>query len=101
MISNVMVYFLYLFCTMHFCRFLLFTIFPYQLKVYVCSTGLRPLHYAAWQGHTKTTEMLLHKGSSVDRPALEGNTPLHLACEHGHFDVVSALTKALHTLNLE
>lgn len=53
-------------------------------------TGLRPLHYAAWQGHTKPAEALLCQGSSVDKPAVDGNTPLHLACEHGHFDVVSS-----------
>jgi ankyrin repeat protein len=52
---------------------------------------MRALHYASWQGKDQSVDFLLLKGSSPKDPAIDGNTPLHLACEHGHFDVVSAL----------
>ena len=39
--------------------------------------------------------MLLEWGSSANDSAQDGNTPLHLACEHGHFDVVCTKHKLL------
>lgn len=50
--------------------------------------GLRPLHYAAWLGKDQPVQLLLHCGSCVNEPASDGTTPLHMACEHGHIDVV-------------
>ena len=50
---------------------------------------MRPLHYGAWQGHDGLVELLLLHGSDVNQSASDGNTPLHLASEHGHFCVVS------------
>jgi len=47
-----------------------------------------PLHYAAWQGKMEPVHILLHWKSPSNEPALGGETPLHLACQHGHFDVV-------------
>ncbi|KAK2149384.1 hypothetical protein LSH36_454g01021 [Paralvinella palmiformis] len=54
--------------------------------------GMRPLHYAAWQGKEITTvSLLLKEGSSANEPAQNGTTPLHLACEHGHLSVFGLL----------
>ena len=50
---------------------------------------MRPLHYAAWQGCDAQVELLLRHGSSVSDAAIDGNTPLHLAAEHGQHAVVS------------
>lgn len=50
---------------------------------------MRPLHYAAWQGKAEPMKMLLKSGSSVNGQSDEGQIPLHLAAQHGHYDVVS------------
>lgn len=50
--------------------------------------GMRPLHYAAWQGKKEPMKMVLKAGSSVNIPSDEGQIPLHLAAQHGHYDVV-------------
>lgn len=52
------------------------------------SAGMRPLHYAAWQGKKEPMKMVLKAGSSVNIPSDEGQIPLHLAAQHGHYDVV-------------
>lgn len=54
----------------------------------VCA-GMRPLHYAAWQGKAEPMKMLLKSGSSVNGQSDEGQIPLHLSAQHGHYDVVS------------
>ncbi|KAL2086426.1 hypothetical protein ACEWY4_017485 [Coilia grayii] len=48
--------------------------------------GMRPLHYAAWQGKTEPMKMLLKAGSSVNSQSEEGQIPLHLSSQHGHYD---------------
>ncbi|PWA21303.1 hypothetical protein CCH79_00018445 [Gambusia affinis] len=48
--------------------------------------GMRPLHYAAWQGKTEPMKMLLKAGSSVNGQSDEGQIPLHLSAQHGHYD---------------
>lgn len=50
---------------------------------------MRPLHYAAWQGKSEPMKLLLKSGSSVNGQSDEGQIPLHLAAQHGHYDVVS------------
>lgn len=58
--------------------------------------GMRPLHYAAWQGKGESVLTLLRAGSSVNSWSLDGHTPLHLAAQYGHYQVVSLLVlKAL------
>ena len=52
-------------------------------------TGMRPIHYAAWQGNIDPVGILLRASSSANEPSYEGMTPLHLASEHGHYEVVS------------
>src|SRR4029434_4449622 len=53
---------------------------------------MRPLHYAAWQGKTEPMKMLLKAGSSVNSQSEEGQIPLHLSSQHGHYDGVSTHT---------
>lgn len=50
---------------------------------------MRPLHYAAWQGKTEPMKMLLKAGSSVNGQSEEGQIPLHLSAQHGHYDGVT------------
>lgn len=61
-------------------------------RAHCCSScspvGMRPLHYAAWQGKKEPMKMVLKAGSSVNIPSDEGQIPLHLAAQHGHYDVV-------------
>ncbi|KAG8506402.1 Caskin-1 [Galemys pyrenaicus] len=52
--------------------------------------GMRPLHYAAWQGRKEPMKLVLKAGSAVNVPSDEGHIPLHLAAQHGHYDVVRA-----------
>lgn len=51
--------------------------------------GMRPLHYAAWQGKAESVLMLLRSGASVNGVSLDGHIPLHLAAQYGHYEVVS------------
>jgi ankyrin repeat protein len=54
--------------------------------------GATPLLHAAKHGHAQLAELLLQAGASSSpqlHPSL--NMPLHLACLHGHLDVVRAL----------
>lgn len=55
---------------------------------------MRPLHYAAWQGKADSVLMLLRAGASVNGASQDGQIPLHLAAQYGHYDVVST---ALHS----
>lgn len=53
-------------------------------------SGMIPLHYAAWQGKLEPVHILLNWKSPCNEQAVGGETPLHLACQHGHFDVVGS-----------
>lgn len=67
---------------------------PY-LHIDVLSAGMIALHYATWQGLAQPVQMLLHSGSPVNEQALSGETPLHLAAQHGHYDVVGVFMNIL------
>lgn len=69
-------------------------------SVHVCE-GMRPLHYAAWQGKAEPMKMLLKSGSSVNGQSDEGQIPLHLSAQHGHYDVVSSTAPFLHQTELK
>ena len=51
---------------------------------------MRAIHYACWQGNVDPVAMLLKAGSDANEATYDGKTPLHWACEHGHYDVVSS-----------
>lgn len=62
----------------------------------VCTcAGMRPLHYAAWQGKADSVLMLLRSGASVNGISLDGHIPLHLAAQYGHYEVVSLPTNTV------
>ncbi len=56
------------------------------------SLGMRPLHYAAWQGKADSVLLLLRAGASVNSPSHDGQIPLHLSAQYGHYEVVSTHT---------
>uniref|UniRef100_A0A0L8GHC2 Uncharacterized protein n=1 Tax=Octopus bimaculoides TaxID=37653 RepID=A0A0L8GHC2_OCTBM len=61
-------------------------------SIFVLSVaGMIALHYAAWQGKVEPVRLLLEHGSPVDEKADDGGTALHLASQHGHYDVVNML----------
>lgn len=64
------------------------------LYVYIISTvaGMRPLHYAAWQGKADSVLMLLRAGASVNGASQDGQIPLHLSAQYGHYEVVCSLS---------
>ncbi|XP_033117767.1 uncharacterized protein LOC117117549 isoform X2 [Anneissia japonica] len=53
--------------------------------------GMRPIHYAAWQGKLEPVVLLLKAGASPDDVSLEGDTPLHLASQYGSVQVAKIL----------
>lgn len=61
----------------------------YSVSCCVTSAGMRPLHYAAWQGKAESVLMLLRSGASVNGVSQDGHIPLHLAAQYGHYEVVS------------
>lgn len=52
-------------------------------------SGMRPLHYAAWQGRVEPVRMLLRASATVNMASLDGQIPLHLSAQYGHYEVVS------------
>ena len=52
------------------------------------SAGMRPLHYAAWQGRLEPVKLLLRASAAVNVASLDGQIPLHLAAQYGHYEVV-------------
>ena len=50
--------------------------------------GMRPLHYAAWQGRLEPVRLLLRASAAVNAASLDGQIPLHLAAQYGHYEVV-------------
>ena len=62
------------------------------------SVGMRPLHYAAWQGKADSVLLLLRAGASVNSSSHDGQIPLHLSAQYGHYEVVGTHTHThIHT----
>ncbi|KAL3192205.1 hypothetical protein MRX96_059185 [Rhipicephalus microplus] len=57
----------------------------------MCTNGEIPLHFAAREGHLRTTKLLLEDNSISDLLNKEGESPLHVAVKNCHFPVVEAL----------
>lgn len=45
------------------------------------------VHVAAWDGHADVIGLLLAAGADVNKPGPEGETPLLLAADGGHYEV--------------
>lgn len=58
---------------------------------------MRPLHYAAWQGKADSVLLLLRAGASVNSVSHDGQIPLHLSAQYGHYEVVSTHTTHMDT----
>lgn len=56
---------------------------------------MRPLHYAAWQGKADSVLLLLRASAAVNSPSYDGQIPLHLSAQYGHYEVVSTHTNVL------
>uniref|UniRef100_A0A8C6KKV5 CASK interacting protein 2 n=1 Tax=Nothobranchius furzeri TaxID=105023 RepID=A0A8C6KKV5_NOTFU len=59
--------------------------------VLLLSQGMRPLHYAAWQGKSDSALLLLRAGASANSPSCDGQIPLHLSAQYGHYEVSEML----------
>ncbi|XP_022095344.1 uncharacterized protein LOC110981774 isoform X3 [Acanthaster planci] len=55
--------------------------------------GMRPLHYAAWQGKVEPVNLLVKFGSAPNDGSQDGETPLHLAAQYGSHMVVDTLLR--------
>ncbi len=55
--------------------------------------GLRPLHYAARQGHLDVVKLFVEAGADVNVQEDYGFTPLHEAAENGNLEVAKYLTE--------
>uniref|UniRef100_A0A3Q1EPP0 Caskin-2 n=1 Tax=Acanthochromis polyacanthus TaxID=80966 RepID=A0A3Q1EPP0_9TELE len=77
----------------HFLTLLLFSFPSFHLHPLLTflSLGMRPLHYAAWQGKADSVLVLLRAGASVNSPSHDGQIPLHLSAQYGHYEVSEML----------
>lgn len=53
--------------------------------------GFKPVHNAAYDGDVAALLKCVQNGAAIDRGDRQKNTPLHVACERGHVNVVDAL----------
>uniref|UniRef100_A0A673AMA0 Caskin-2 n=1 Tax=Sphaeramia orbicularis TaxID=375764 RepID=A0A673AMA0_9TELE len=75
---------------MHSCPFP-FPVSCLNISLMFRSVGMRPLHYAAWQGKAEAVLLLLRTGASVNSPSHDGQIPLHLSAQYGHYEVSEML----------
>uniref|UniRef100_A0A3Q2UR24 Nuclear factor of kappa light polypeptide gene enhancer in B-cells inhibitor, epsilon n=1 Tax=Fundulus heteroclitus TaxID=8078 RepID=A0A3Q2UR24_FUNHE len=54
-----------------------------------------PLHLATYLNLTDVVKGLMEKGASLELQDQDGNTPLHVACQHGQTDCVTEMTRDL------
>ncbi|XP_055683669.1 ankyrin repeat and SOCS box protein 3-like [Lutzomyia longipalpis] len=56
--------------------------------------GLRPLHYAVWQKNLPAVNLLLVRGADINATDDCGYSALHLASEHGYYELTQILLEA-------
>ncbi|KAJ3181831.1 hypothetical protein HDU85_003346 [Gaertneriomyces sp. JEL0708] len=65
---------------------------PHSINRQLITSGLAPLHHAAWRGHLDVVKYLVREtGALVDITDREGETPLLKAAMNGHAGVVQYL----------
>ncbi|PWA27774.1 hypothetical protein CCH79_00000487, partial [Gambusia affinis] len=52
-----------------------------------------PLHLATYLNLTQVVTSLMNKGASLELQDQDGNTPLHVACQHGQQECVIGMTR--------
>ena len=52
------------------------------------------LHWAAREGRTSITDMLIQRGARINATNMGDDTALHLAASHGHRDIVGIVSDA-------
>lgn len=57
-----------------------------------------PIHIAAYKGYTPFVSLLLSAAAKMDVKAQDGSTPLLMACQQGHINVVQLLLESNPTL---
>jgi ankyrin len=55
--------------------------------------GLTALHYASFKGHEEAANILLEYGAAINIEDPNGTTPIHVAVEHGKWNIVKLLIK--------
>jgi ankyrin repeat protein len=61
-------------------------------------TGFTPLHLAAKEGHLKIAEVLIAKGAEVIAKSNDDKTPLDLANQNNHEDMIKLLQRQNRTI---
>lgn len=66
----------------------------------ICTYGLSPLHIACIRGHHATVFHLIGKGANINAACdNDDKSPLYLACEYGHLNVVELLLRSKADVN--
>jgi len=55
--------------------------------------GCQPLHFAVLNNRSKIVRLLLDRHASVEATTLASTTPLSLACQKGHLEMVWLLVR--------
>jgi very-short-patch-repair endonuclease len=63
--------------------------------------GRTPLHWAAWNSHKDTAQLLIDNGAEVDAKDNDGWTPLHRTALDGHTDMAKLLIENGADVNAE
>ena len=63
--------------------------------------GESPLHAASWDGHADAVSLLVAAGAPVNKPGPEGETPLLLAADGGHFEARDSILPAINYCRLK
>ena len=71
----------------------------YHNEIELTHSGIHPLLLAAQLGHYLTVRMFMESGANIEEKNKFGDTPLGIACIHGHHKVVAELLKTNRPLN--
>lgn len=58
--------------------------------------GFSPLHYACMHGHGSIVELFFLRGAKTDTLNMGGDSLLHVAAQHGKYDVIMKVLRATH-----